>query len=355
MHLLEKIHPSIEAAVDRIISGANKTSHTVIRDFDGCEYHLEVQLQNPSSSTTTTTTTTTTETSTDSNGNGNIHISTSPPTATITISLQHSTPFKELNVHSNFDEVLPLLFPPELRKFLKPNAYHRSSGKFIAEMHLPATLSAETRTAALQAAAQLRIWSYIPVFSHQCEVYCRSPEEVKPLVLHYHTGEEMFLYSHRGNFLVVIALRAASKDDAVFMRHFLQAMMDAKKLQREISAAPAFVFDYGKPPESIPSSLSLSSTVANNHNINSNSNSNSEKHSNIFWCSFQLFRRQMEPMGHLVETVTQLVNFRSTLAYHIHAGRTYMHGMMRKRVETSLQVLNRAKTSTTGKAKITLH
>ncbi|KAH9598458.1 Actin-related protein 2/3 complex subunit 2 [Trypanosoma melophagium] len=340
MHLLEKIHPSIEATVDRIISGANKTPTSVVRDFDGCEYYIQVQLQNPSSSPTVETK----KESTDSNGDGNTHIAISTPlAAAITIALQHSTPFKELNIHSNFDEVLPLLFPSALRKFVKPHAHNRSDGKFIAEVHLPATLSAETRTAALRAASQLRIWSYIPVFSHQCDVYCQSPETVKPVVLHHHTGEEMLLYSHRGNFIVVIALRAASKDDAVFMRHFLQAMMDAKKLQREISAAPAFVFEYGKPPESIPNNLSLLSTSEVGGN------------SNVFWCSFQLFRRQMEPMEHLVETVTQLVNFRSTLAYHIHAGRTYMHGMMRKRVESSLQVLNRAKTSSTGKAKITLH
>ncbi|RNF18213.1 ARP2/3 complex subunit [Trypanosoma conorhini] len=315
MYLLERAHPSVRAAVDRVLCGENKTPHTVVRDFDGCEYHIQVDWEAESGAGAT------------------------PQRAAVTVALRHSTPFKELNALRNFEDVLPTLFPADLRRFLRGNAHARSDGGFVAEVHVPADAAAPLRQAALQSAAQLRIWSYVPVFAGQHALYAARPEApLRPVVLHYHAAEEMVLFSNRGNFIVAVALRPASKDEAVFTRHFLQAMMDAKKLQREISAAPAFVFDHGKPPAAFPEDLALPSLTD----------------PDVFWCSFQLFRRQMEPGEHLVETVTQLVNFRSTLAYHIHAGRTYMHALMRKRVESSMQVLNRAKTKTTDKAKVIL-
>ncbi|KEG10929.1 ARP2/3 complex subunit [Trypanosoma grayi] len=329
MLLLEKVHPSIQAAVDRVLAGANKTPTTVVRDFDGCEYHIRVERQQAAAAAAG-----------EGEGDGNSAGGQADQQccASVTVALRHTTPFNELDAHHNFDEVLSTLFPPPLRKFLKSDTFGRSSGEFVVEIRIPAAASERTRCEALQAAGQLRIWSYIPVFARQCEVYLTRPELVKPMLLHYHAGEEMLLFSHKGSFLVLVALRVASKDEAVFTRHFLQTMMDAKKLQREISAAPAFAFDHGKVPDSMPKGMPVACG----------------SDPCVFWCSFQLFRRQMEPMEHLVETVTQLVNFRSTLAYHIHAGRTYMHSMMRKRVEMSLQVLNRAKTKTTGKAKIAL-
>ncbi|KAF5223882.1 Arp2/3 complex 34 kD subunit p34-Arc [Trypanosoma cruzi] len=328
MYLLERVHPSIQAAVDRILTGANKTPDAVVRDFDGCEYHIHVEWKASRINEKEE------EIGTHPASQREAHF------AAVTIALRHSTPFKELNAHRNFDDVFPTLFSTATRKFVMNDANSRSDGAFVAEVRIPAGVAATVRNEALQSAAQLRIWSYIPVFARQCELFLSQPETpLKPVVLHYHTEEAMVLFSSKGNFIVAIALRSASKDEAVFTRHFLQAMMDAKKLQREISAAPAFVFDHGKPPASLPGNLSVSSLTD----------------ANVFWCSFQLFRRHMEPKEHLIEAVTQLVNFRSTLAYHIHAGRTYMHALMRKRVESSMQVLNRAKTKTTGKAKVTLH
>ncbi|ESL12147.1 ARP2/3 complex subunit [Trypanosoma rangeli SC58] len=327
MYLLERVHPSVQAAVDRVLSGANKTPHTVVRDFDACEYHIQVEWAESGGGA-------------GEKAGGDATPHSEAQNAAVTVALRHATPFKELDAHRNFDSVLPTLFPSAVRSFVRGGAYTRSDGGFVAEVHVPASTPAPLRQVALHSAAQLRVWSYVPVFAGQYELYVSRPEALlRPVVLHYHAGEEMVLFSSRGNFVVAIALPSASKDEAVFTRHFLQSMMDAKKLQREISAAPAFVFDHGKPPVSFPENLDLPSLTD----------------ANVFWCSFQLFRWQMEPGEHLVETVTQLVNFRSTLAYHIHACRTYMHALMRKRVEASTQVLNRAKTKTTDKAKVTLH
>lgn len=47
-------------------------------------------------------------------------------------------------------------------------------------------------------------------------------------------------------------------------------------------------------------------------------------------------------------TITSLSTFRNFLHYHIKCAKAYMHIRMRKRVDTLLQVLNRAKPDLVG-------
>ena len=160
---------------------------------------------------------------------------------------------------------------------------------------------------------------------------------MQPLRIPYLQGESMYLFQTKGNFLCCISLNSTGRDDLVFLRNFLQTFQDAKKLEKSISGAPAFVFSNGKAPIDMPKGLAAE-----------------PEQENIFWCSFQLFKLQMEKPNRVLETATQLVNFRSIVLYHIHCCRTYMHSIMRKRVETNVQIINRARTSTTGKAKVTI-
>ncbi|KAG8348391.1 putative ARP2/3 complex subunit [Trypanosoma vivax] len=333
---LEKVHPSIEATVDRILRGENRCPKAIVRDFDGSQYHILVDLGvrkdcNERRCEDTIA-------GSESNGDGAVSAESLACKAAITVAVRHFTPLEELNAHGNFYDVLPTLFPPTVRGFIQTSVSSDDAGAPVV-FHIPAGVADATLREALQVVGSVRVWSFAPVFLKQCELFLSDPASVRPLVLHYHPGEEMVLFSYSDNFTISVSMRASSKDEALLMRHFLQSMADARRISKELAGTPTFAFEQGTVPDELRAVGAPVSNVAN------------EDH---FWCSFQLFRQQMEAPSNLIDTVTRLVNFRNFVSYHISAGRTFMHGMMRKRVEASLQVLNKAKTHITGKPKITL-
>ncbi|CBH13475.1 ARP2/3 complex subunit, putative [Trypanosoma brucei gambiense DAL972] len=332
--LLEREHPAVHAAVERILRGDNKIPVSVVRDFDGCEYHIRVEWDKEEKEMSQTSGVDSKDT-----GSGEVGTVNVGGTASVTVSLRSFTPFAELNTHGNFYEVLTTLFPSELQKFVVCDTHKGDGEDFTVAVHIPSNVPAKMLREAMHSTAQLRAWSFVPAFARQFELFLTNPEVVQPLQLHYHDGEEMVVYNNRGSFIVAIALRVSSKDDAVLTRHFLQAMVEVRKHERSFCGSSAFIFEQGGPPDSVVAVTGPRGRV---------------RDPNTFWCSFQLYKQQMEPPPRLVETVMHLVNFRTTLAYHIRTGRTYMHGIMRKRVESSLQWLNKAKARVAEETKITI-
>ena len=315
MLLLEALHPALLNAIRRILSRENAVLTTAVRDFDGCELLISVD-QAPLAA--------------DATLEEEAAAAAAPCTATI--SLKHSVPRKVLDTFGNYETVIQALFA--------------GSGSGSWSLDFPKTgpiivavtvREPQNQEDLLGKVSQLRALSYLPIFRSQFDTYLTNPDKMQPLRIPYHQGESMYLFQTKGNFLCCISLNITGRDDLVFLRNFLQTFQDAKKLEKSISGAPAFVFSNGKAPIDMPKGLAAE-----------------PEQENIFWCSFQLFKLQMEKPNRVLETATQLVNFRSIVLYHIHCCRTYMHSIMRKRVETNVQIINRARTSTTGKAKVTI-
>lgn len=324
MLLLESIHPALINAIKRMLSGENVVPSSAVREFDGCEFFIDV------------------EPAKNNDGSRMSDLDDEIPGCryTISITLKHVVPLKILNAFGNFQAVVTAFFPPEtILKFGQLDSTTQGTTVVVVLPGSSIKLGdvSTPRDSVIALASQLRVFSYIPIFKHQFETYIANPEKVQPLRLPYHAGESMYLYQSKGNFLCVIVLNITGKDELTFLRNFLQTFVDAKKLEKAISGAPAFAFSNGKAPIDMPKGLAGEPEM-----------------DNVFWCSFQLFKLQMEKPNRVQETVMQLLNFRSVVMYHIHCCRTYMHSIMRKRVETSVQIINRARTSTTGKSKVTI-
>nr|CCC92195.1 putative ARP2/3 complex subunit [Trypanosoma congolense IL3000] len=326
MFLLEKENRSVHAAIQRILSGEHKVTGTIVRDFDGCEYHIFVGVQGGEGLEGALGPATSEEEKAHSDDGAQ---KIEEGQTLVKISLRHTTPFAELNTHNNFDDVLSSITPVQLQPYFVRNAYAESSGNFVASIVIPTGTVEGSLQGALQYASQLRIWSFLPAFARQCELFLADPGAVKPLQLHYRADEMMVVYTHRGSFFVSIELVTASKDEALLVRHFLQTMADVRKDNRCLTTSPAFSFEQGAAPDAVALATGCRSKGRN---------------LNLFWCSFQLFKWQMQPPAHLINTVMHLVNFRSTLFYHIHASRVYMHSVMRKRVNAGLEWLSKART-----------
>ena len=311
MLLLENIHPALLNAIERMISGDNVVPHCAVRDFDGTEYLVAVESAEPPST--------------------NDELDEKRQAFKISVSVKHSVPFSALNHHSNFADVVSSFFPRTCTLAFPPSSPH------CVQLTVPVGLQGPQRDEILSLAAQLRAMCYVPLFRKQFELFLAKPESMPSVRIPYHANESIFLYSCKGNFMCVISLALEGRDEQVFIRNFLQTFVDAKRLQKEIAGAPAFFFTQGKPPADLPSSLG-----------------GCLPEENAFYCGFQLFKLQMEKEVNAVATVRQLVNFRNTLMYHIHCCRSYMHALMRKRVASAMLVIKRAKTTTTGRARVTI-
>jgi actin related protein 2/3 complex subunit 2 len=321
MLLIESLHPALLNAVKRILSRENAVLTTAVRDFDGCELLISVdQAPLPANATLQD------------------EAAAAAAACSVVIKLKHVVSRKILDSFGNFESVITSL--------LTPGAATGSGGASLNVAFPPAgptivnvTVSDGRNEDLLAKISQLRALSYVPIFKHVFELFLAgTADKITPVRIPYHAGESLYLYQTKGtNLICCISLNISGRDELVFLRNFLQTFQDAKKLEKSISGAPAFVFSNGKAPIDMPKGLAGEAETEH-----------------VFWCSFQLFKLQMERPQRVMETVTQLVNFRNIVLYHIHCCRSYMHGIMRKRVEASVQVINRAKTSTTGKAKVTI-
>lgn len=360
MLLLEDTHPALLNALQRMLRAENVVPFSVVKDFDGTEYTIEMQYENPEDSTGTAATV-----EEEALRQSRIRV---------VLSLHHTVQSKHLDQFGNFQAVLKALKLPMkgievewLPKKATPptdmvgHLLPAPASAPLLVLTIPAGTAAPEREKIVSVFSSLRAYAYYPVFQHLFTHFLggKIDAAIPAVCLPYHIAtydpaaptkkitETICAYSNRGGFYVCVTMSIPRKDDVVLARNFLQTFADAKRLQpKELESVPAFSFTFGKPPAEIPAAIA--------GQVASGEGDSLVNGAAIVHCTFQLQKSHMEREAVAVKSVVQIVNFRNTLLYHLHCCRSYMHAMMRKRVESSLIVLNRGKTSTTGKPRLSI-
>mmetsp|Transcript_67370 Transcript_67370/g.78166 ORF Transcript_67370/g.78166 Transcript_67370/m.78166 type:complete len:369 (+) Transcript_67370:46-1152(+) len=365
MLLLQDAHPALQNVLERMLRGENNVLHTAVKDFDGTEYIVELVAHTKDTEEEAASLAASPQTSAADGGSAAVAGSAADEEAArrrkydIRLTIHHVVPEGVLNVFRNFDAVVrkrllaaigakgtasnsQLVMSTFPASDVSPPTVVRArlpSSAPTLRLIIPANTTPEEQRDLACRFAQLRALSYLPLFQHLFTLFLggdATAGTMQPIRIPYHPRESMYVHTARGNFFVTVSILVEGTDDQIFVRQFLQTFMDAKRLQKELAQAPGFLFTQRVAPAELPADLKSEPEV-----------------DGTFWVQFQLFKSHMEAKeDQLIKNITQLVNFRNTLMYHIHCCRTYMHSLMRKRVESSLLVLNRGRTNTTGRAKV---
>jgi len=139
--------------------------------------------------------------------------------------------------------------------------------------------------------------------------------------VNYRDNEALFIKPEGDRVTVIFSINFKDKDDIIYSNVFLQEFANVRKT---ISAAPGVLFSQKEAP------LELRGV------------SGVYEGEDQGFVSFALFKGHLnEPIrSRVIDTVMM---FRDYLHYHIKCSKAYLHTRMRLRVESLLQVLNRAK------------
>jgi actin related protein 2/3 complex subunit 2 len=301
---VELVHPAVVEAVRRMVSGESDVGDCIIREFDGCEYHIAIGEDG----------------------------------ASISVSMRHMAPRSFFTKHcaAELAEVLSRHFPDGDAGGAVANAKPLPGMVVTVVVPLdaedPASVIASPR---FLKAAQLRVTCLVAPFA-ACFTKFLAGDHDFALRVPFREAESFYLYAAKGNFTATMSFLVPNRDDQMYVRNFLYEMAEAKKHDRSTAAGPGFLFRQAEAPP-MPKEIGVAEADGDE---------------NIFWCSFILSTKHMAPAAKAEDTVRQLANFHQFVMLHMQCTRSMMHAKMRDRVKTSLQVLNRAKTSTTGRAKI---
>jgi len=139
-------------------------------------------------------------------------------------------------------------------------------------------------------------------------------------------GEQMYFIPRPDRVAAIFDIGFKEPTDAAIAKVFLQEFNEMRRV-RELSTAPVPLY-LPTAPQELTESPELSKTVQSNPN-------------RIGFLSLAIQPRHVEPQS-LDNTVDRIVQFRAYLHYHIKCNKSLLHTRMRKRVESLLQVLNRA-------------
>jgi len=142
----------------------------------------------------------------------------------------------------------------------------------------------------------------------------------------YRTNEAIYLKPEADRAIVIFSIYYRDRDDIVYSKVFLQEFADARKT---MNAAPSVSFSQKEAP------LEIKGVKGVNEGEDQG------------FVSFGLFK------GHVAGaraqlTVDILQVFRNYLLYHVKCSKAFMHTRMRNRVNSLLQVINRAKMKQKG-------
>jgi actin related protein 2/3 complex subunit 2 len=138
--------------------------------------------------------------------------------------------------------------------------------------------------------------------------------------IHYRENEWIYVCPAADRVVVIISVDMIDDTDRAFTRVFLQAFADS---QRSVTGAPPTAFSREPPGELSSIPTDESGDIAG-------------------YISFTFEARHVSNEAVMEKIVTMLAGFRAYLLYHIKATKTYLHMRMRKRVNSWLQILNRA-------------
>lgn len=139
------------------------------------------------------------------------------------------------------------------------------------------------------------------------------------LEVRYRDDEAFYLKPEGDRCVMIFSIHFRDKDDVIFSKVFLQAYADQRK---NIPGAPAVMFSQKEPP------LELQGQVRGGDEQG--------------FVQFVLFPDHLHAQRR-ENTVNLMLIFRDYLHYHIKCSKAYIHQRMRDRVDSLLQVLNRAK------------
>jgi len=145
-------------------------------------------------------------------------------------------------------------------------------------------------------------------------------QTTNPINIQYRDDESFFIKPESDRAIVVFSIAFRDSDDAVIAKIFLQELEQARKT---MSNAPSVSYSQKEPPMEL---RGLPQLAGKDHG----------------YVSFVLFKDHISPAKR-EKTIDTIQTFRNYLHYHIKCSKAYMHDRMRKRVESLLQVLNRAK------------
>jgi len=135
----------------------------------------------------------------------------------------------------------------------------------------------------------------------------------------FRDNEELYIKPGADSVTVIFSIHFEDAGDAVFAKVFLQEFADARKSMNNV---PAVRYSQKDPPDELKN---VQSAQRLEHFV-----------------SFVLFKGHFDAK-HRETTITTIQTFRNYLQYHIKCSKAYMHQCMRLRVDSFIQVLNRAK------------
>jgi len=186
---------------------------------------------------------------------------------------------------------------------------------------------AEDLATILDKASNIKKNALSGAFRHVFGMAQRKELTPRALVLPYRTDEDCYLKVNGDGVIVIFQLQFKEANDLIIADVFMKEFKEARRDQA-LGQAPSVSFQKVAPLEleGLP---------------------NIKQGVNIGFVSFALF-----PMHYSAEkierSVTALCTFRNYLTYHIKASKAYMHMRMRKRVETFLGILSKARPEAVG-------
>ena len=142
-----------------------------------------------------------------------------------------------------------------------------------------------------------------------------SPAVSKP------TQAEQAAPSNWDRVTIVFSVDFPEESDRAYCRIFLQQLQD---IGRKVNNAPPVVFSEAKDPP-----LEIRDTCTESPLI-------------VGFVSFTIFDHHVKTPAKLEKTIDQLIGFRNYLHFHIKAAKTNLHMRMRRKVNSWIQIINRA-------------
>jgi len=140
--------------------------------------------------------------------------------------------------------------------------------------------------------------------------------------INYRDDEAIYIKPETDRMTVIFSVHFRDADDVVFAKVFLQEYADARKY---IASAPPVAYSQKEPPGELKGVRGLKVSDQQGY------------------VSFVLFAPQITA-GKKEKSIDNIQTFRNYLHYHIKCSKGYIHTRMRNRVDTFLQILNRART-----------
>jgi len=150
------------------------------------------------------------------------------------------------------------------------------------------------------------------------------------ITIDYRDEEAIYIKAESDRVIVIYSINFKDLGDQVLAKTFLQEFADARKT---INNAPTVIYSTKEAPGELKGVAGVRET---------------DTHSFV---TFVLFKNHINAKN-AERTINNMGIFRDYLQYHIKCSKAFLHTHMRIRVETFLQVLNRARPADTGKEKV---